>query len=348
MSSREVLDISAESAPYFRTPEFSQMMLENEELMLRFLNAPEGSRCAFLTASGTGAMESVVMNVLSPADKVLVVNGGSFGARFVQLCRLHKLQVTEVPVGFGHQLRADQLEAFAGQGCTALLVNMDETSSGLLYDMPMIAEFCKYNGIMLVVDAISAFLSDPLDMEGLGAAVVITGSQKALAVQPGVSVVALSPGAVERVYSNDEACMYLSLKEALKNGERGQTPWTPAVSILLQINARLRRIESSGGVEAEQERIAGRAQRFRALARDLGLEVVAESPSNAVTGVRAPKGNARQVFSTLKDDYGIWVCPNGGDRADEMLRVGHIGSITADDEAELADALRDLRAKGIL
>ena len=114
---------------------------------------------------------------------------------------------------------------------------MHETSTGVLYDMDMISAFCRENGLVLVVDAISAFLADDVSMKRWGADVVFTGSQKALAVPPGISMMVLSSRAVERIYANRPACYYLDLKAALKNGERGQTPFTPAVGILIQITA---------------------------------------------------------------------------------------------------------------
>ncbi|WP_283170294.1 pyridoxal-phosphate-dependent aminotransferase family protein [Curtanaerobium respiraculi] len=348
MSESQVLKVGSQSAPYFRTPEFSQTMLENERLMLRFLHAPKGSRCVFLTTSGTGAMESVVMNVLSADDKVLVVNGGSFGQRFVDLCALHGLEYLEIKVPFGHQIRAEQLGECTGQGFTALLVNMDETSSGTLYDMPLIAEFCQANGMLLVVDAISAFISDELDMTALSAAVVITGSQKALAVHPGIAVVALAPQAIEWVEKNPEKCLYLSLKQALSNGARGQTPFTPAVTTLLEINARLKSIEAAGGVEAEQAVIRGRARRFRTFIADYPFELVSESPSNTVTALHPLNVGARSINDTMKDEYGIWLCPNGGSLADEVFRVGHIGTISAQDTAALEAAFADMNKRGLL
>ena len=126
MSNEKVLRIASNSAPYFRTAEFSEIMLQNEQMMLDNLNAPDGSRCVFLTTSGTGAMESVVMNVLNNKDKVLVINGGSFGKRFLELSQLHDLDTTEIKVEFGHQIRSEQLEYFKNKGYTALLVNMHE------------------------------------------------------------------------------------------------------------------------------------------------------------------------------------------------------------------------------
>ena len=250
MSEPDIIEVANHSTPYFRTSEFSEVMKENEELVLRFLNAPEKSRCIFLTASGTGSMESCVMNILNNEDKTIVINGGSFGHRFVELCQLHNRNYTEVKCEFGHQLRKEQLKGLEDH--TAFLINMHETSSGVLYDMKMVSEFCKENNILLIVDAISAFLSDEIDMNELGAAAVITGSQKALAVQPGVSLIALAPEAIKRIDDNKEVCMYLSLKQALKNGERGQTPFTPAVTTLLQINKRLRTINLGGYNKREQ------------------------------------------------------------------------------------------------
>ncbi len=339
MSSEEVLEVSGQSAPYFRTSEFSEIMKENEKNMLEFLSAPEDSRCAFLTASGTGAMESVVMNVLSDSDKALVINGGTFGQRFVDLCKLHKVDYTEIKLEFGHTLKAEELKPFESMGYTALLINMCETSSGVLYDMEMVSDFCKRNRILLIIDAISAFLADKIDMKELDAAVVITSSQKALALHPGISMVALSPKAIARVENNPEKSLYLSLKEALINGVRGQTPYTPAVTILLQLHKRLEGIRAEGGVEKEHNRIVYIAEKFRESIAHLPLEIFSETRSNAVTALRVPAGNAKDIFERLKNEYGIWVCPNGGEFGNTVFRVGHIGCITDNDIEVLSNAL---------
>lgn len=350
MSEEAVLEVASRSAPYFRTTEFSDMMKENESLILDFLKAPEGSRCVFLTSSGTGAMESAVMNALGPEDKALVINGGSFGQRFCDLCALHGLDYSEVKLPFGHQVHAGDLAPFEGAGYTALLVNMGETSSGTLYDMNLLSDFCRRNGMLLIVDAISAFITDDLDMAALGAAVVITGSQKALAVHPGIAVMALAPEVLERIERHDERCMYLSLKLALKNAERGQTPFTPAVTTLLEINQRLRDIRDHGGIEAERARVAAIARDFRAFIADYPFELVSEAPSNAVTALRFKDGKsgAKALIQTMKTEYQIWLCPNGGALADEVFRVGHIGAITDADMRALKDAFIDMRHRGLL
>lgn len=348
MSDEEVRKIGGEQVPYFRTPEFSAVMLENEKLMKKFAKAGEDARVVFITGSGTASMEAAVMNVFDETDKVLVVNGGSFGHRFVELCQIHDVPYEEITLETGKALTKEQLDAYDGKGFTGFLVNVHETSTGVHYDIKMISEFCKKNGIFLVVDAISSFLADEFDMAELGVQVMITGSQKALACPPGVSVIVLSGEAVQRVESRNVKCMYLNLKSALKNGERGQTPFTPAVGTLRQINARLKEIEAAGGVESETQKIAALAQDFREKIKDLPFEIVSDSMSNAVTPLHPLNVSAYQVFTTLKDEYGIWVCPNGGELADKIFRVGHIGALTKEDNTTLVNALRDMQKRGLL
>ena len=142
--------------------------------------------------------------------------------------------------------------------------------------------------------------------------------------------------------------MYFNLKDALKNGERGQTPFTPAVGILRQINARLREIEQAGGVESENRRMAELAADFRSKIADMPFTIVSQSLSNAVTPLHPHNVSAYDIFLRLKDEYGIWICPNGGDMADKVFRVGHLGALTPADNTTLVAALTDLHKKGFL
>ena len=348
MASDEVRAIGAEQVPYFRTAEFSETMKENERLMKEFAKASDEARVVFITGSGTASMEAVVMNCFTSADKLLVVNGGSFGHRFVQLCQIHDIPYTEIKLETGNPLTAEELSAYEGQGYTGFLVNLHETSTGVLYDIKMISDFCHRNQMFLAVDSISSFLADPFDMQALGVNVMITGSQKALACPPGVSVIVLSERAVKRVNEQNCKCMYLDLKSALKNMERGQTPFTPAVGILRQINTRLREIDLNGGVEAENKRIHELAEDFRNSIKDLPFEIVSDSLSNAVTPLRPLNVSAYDIFLTLKDEYNIWICPNGGNLKDEVFRVGHIGNLTKDDNSVLIDAFNDMNKRGLL
>lgn len=348
MSSDKVRTIGANQIPYFRTSEFSETMLENENLIKKFAIADKDSRVVFITGSGTASMEASIMNTLTSNDKAIVVNGGSFGQRFVQLCQLHEIPFSEISLNPGQALTSEALSEYEGKGYSTFIVNVHETSTGVHYDMDLISDFCKRNNLFLIVDAISSFLADPFDMEAFGVDVMITGSQKALACPPGVSVIILSKNAIKRVESCKPKCMYLDLKSALENGERGQTPFTPAVGILLQINARLKEIEDNGGVESEINKIKELAIDFRNKIQGLPFEIVSESMSNAVTPLHPTTASAYDIFLTLKDEYHIWICPNGGELKDRICRVGHIGALTKEDNTKLVNALKDMQKRGLI
>lgn len=348
MSSERIRKIGSEQVPYFRTTEFSNVMFENERLIKKFAKAPEDSRVVFITGSGTASMEAVIMNTLTSEDKSIVVNGGSFGQRFVDLCILHKIPFDEIKLDAGKNLSRENLCEFEGKEYTSFIVNVHETSTGVHYDIDMISEFCKENGLFLIVDAISSFLADDFDMKSLKVDVMITGSQKALACPPGISLIVMSPNAIQRVENSDTKCMYLDIKSALKNGERGQTPFTPAVGILNQIHERLIEIEEAGGVESENTKIKELAEDFREKIKNLPFEIVSESMSNAVTPLHPINASAYDIFVTLKDEYGIWVCPNGGEMRDSVFRVGHIGALTKEDNTILIRALEDMQKRGLI
>lgn len=342
MMEDDILQIGKEQIPYFRTAEFSDIMKENERLLKELSGAGEDSRVVFLTGSGTAGMEMAVMNFFSSNDKTLVVNGGGFGKRFQELCELHDIPFESIVLSPGEPLTEAHLEPYRNKGFTGMLINMHETSTGVLYDMELVGEFCKENGIFLVVDAISAFLADKLVMEQWNIDVLIVSSQKALALPPGMSFLILSECALKRVGQVEVRNLYFRIADYLKDGERGQTPYTPAVSILLQLNARLRKLAEMG-VEKEVERVHNLAVYFRENIKELPFRLFTESPSNAVTSlVPTTDVKAYHYFERLDKEYNIWVCPNGGDLADMVFRVGHIGDVDQKDYDELIAALYEI------
>lgn len=348
MSNEKIRALGSEQIPYFRTPEFSEVMIENEFLIKKFAEAEEDAKALFITGSGTAAMEAVVMNVFDYNDKVLVIDGGSFGHRFVELCELHEIPYEVLTLKMGKALNEKDLTPFDHQGFTGFLVNVHETSTGVYYDMNLISRFCKKNNLFLVVDAISSFLADEFHMMKWAVDVMITSSQKALACPPGISAIVLSERAVKRVEKHNVRSLYFNLKQALKDAKRGQTPFTPAVGILRQINLRLREIEESGGPDREIGKTRNLAIDFRTRIKDLPLEIASEAMSNAVTPIRPLHVSAYDVFTILKNEYNIWVCPNGGDLKKQIFRVGHIGELTREDNTTLISAFKDLEKRGLL
>lgn len=348
MSNEKVRKIGGEQVPYFRTQEFSDLMIENEKLMKQLAKASDDSRAVFITGSGTASMEATVMNVFNDEDNVLIVNGGGFGQRFVDLCELHDVSYSEIKLEIGKDLTSKDLEEFDNKDYTAFIVNIHETSTGVHFNLDLISDFCKRNDLLLVVDAISSFLADEISMEEQKIDVLITGSQKALACPPGISILLLSGDAIERIENNNCKSMYLDLKNALKNGERGQTPFTPAVSILIQINSRLNEILANGGVESEIERVSQIANDFRDSIKDLPFEICSNSLSNALTPLHPTTASATDIFNILKDEYDIWICPNGGELAETIFRVGHIGDLDFKDNEKLIESLKDMKKRGLI
>lgn len=348
MSNDSVRKIGGQQTPYFRTEEFSNIMFENEKLMKELVYADNNARTVFITGSGTAAMEATIMNVFDESDKVLIINGGGFGQRFVDLCDLHNINHDEIKLDFGQDINSEILDLYSNNEYTGFLVNICETSSGIHYNLDLISDFCRKNNIFLVVDAISSFLADSLNMDEKNIDVIITGSQKALACPPGISIIVLSKRALQKINNIGCKSLYFDLNNALINAERGQTPFTPAVSILLQINARLKEIKNNGGVEVEILRISNLAEDFRNKILNLPFEIKTESLSNSVTAVFCKNCSAIEIVELLKKDYGIWVNPNGGELADKMFRVGHIGDLSIEDNDKLIDAFNDLKEKGVL
>ncbi len=336
--SEEILAIGGKQTPYFRNQAFSDVVLKSEELLLNFLNAPEGSRVVFLTASGTAGMEASVMNLLSEENNALVVNGGGFGQRFVDIC---------ISYGIPHQaIEADNTNLanieseIEADGFDTFVVNAHETSVGHLYDLDAIGEYCRKHDLFNIVDAISMFVTDPIDMQRHNIDTVIISSQKGLALPPGLTMVVLGPRAIERI--RDVPSHYFNFKNYLRDGERGQTPYTPAVTIILQLLARLEQIERDGGIESTIRQAERVAKYFREGITEFSLKAYTSYMPNAMTTLTPTDGrSAMKIVRDLEERYRVMVCPNGGSLSDTIFRVSHMGDM---DEAYmdiLLDAMRD-------
>ena len=211
----------------------------------------------------------------------------------------------------------------------------------------MIEGFCRLNESLLVIDAISSFISDEIDMCALKADALIVSSHKALALSPGLSIVALSPRAIKKAQAQPSVTYYGDFKTALENGLRGQTPFTPAVNIILQLHARLKKI-TSVGLLSERSMIIEVASDFRERIKNFDFDIGSTSLSNTLTPIKPASVSAYSLYETLLSNYDILVCPSGGSRKHTLLRVGHIGMLTIADNDKLFFALSDLKNKGSL
>lgn len=341
----ETLEIGKEQTPYFRTTEFSNLMLDNQKIILDLFGCNNG-KTVFMTGSGTASMECSVMNLFNKNDKVLVVNGGSFGHRFVELCQIHQIPYEEIVLQFGTPLTKEHLDKYENSGFTGMILQLCETSSGVLYDMNLVGNFCKRNNIFVLVDAVSGFMADEFDMNKMGINAAITGSQKALGLPPGISIMVFDGTAISRINCNKVSSMYFNLQDYLKNMERGQTPFTPAVQILIQLNEKLKRISANGGIKKQNQLSKERSNYFRNKLSKFPFKMFVDgkNASNCVTALEVTGGkySAKELFEELKNNYGIWICPNAGEYAEKVFRVGHIGSISKEEIDQLINAFNSV------
>ncbi len=323
--SKEILEIGSKQTPYFRNDKFSNVVLNCEKMLLEMVNAPKDSRVIFLTASGTAGLESVVMNLLNKNDRAMVVNGGGFGQRFVDICKSYEINHLDYKVE--NTNLSDINDKDISDDYNTFIVNAHETSEGHLYDLEAIGEFCKKNNLLNIVDAISMFVTDELDMQKHNIDTVILSSQKGLALPPGLTMVVLNKQALNRI--NDIQSHYFNFKNYLKDGKRGQTPYTPCVSIILQLEARLEQIQKDGGISSTIKKAKEIALYFREQIKDLPFEEFTPFMPNAMTTLSPTNGKgATAIVRELEEDEHIVVCPNGGELKEKIFRVSHMGDIS--------------------
>ena len=329
---QDILAIAAQQVPYMRTQWFSDLVIESESMLLELIDCPNG-RVIPYTASGTAAMESCVTEFVGRCRKALVLNGGTFGARWGELCHYHDISYDEFRVEFGKAPDWDSFEkTVACGGYDVLLMQHHETSSGYLFDLEKISGFCRANGIYLVVDAISSFLADFFSMTEHCVDIALISSQKGLNLPPGLSYVILS----EKIVNNNNfggESYYLDWENNLLNLQRGQTPFSPATHLFMQACERLRRIKVVG-VERTIEAVRQKAVAFRDACRACGWSLSADQMSNCLTGVYFPFPVRPLVEYLMKKR--IYVMPCG---RDNMIRVAHLGASTIADHEDLIEEI---------
>jgi aspartate aminotransferase-like enzyme len=340
----ETITISGTQSQYFRTPAFSQKMLNCMEMLKIALDAPEEARMIFLTASGTAAMEASVINLFSSQDKLLIISGGTFGKRFKEICDIYQIPNETIFFEQYESFSIEMLNHYKNNGITGMLINMCETSTGQLYPMEAISDFCRNNHICLVVDAISSFLCDPFSMKKSGASAVIISSQKGLALQPGMSFVAVSKDAFDnRCVKINPKTLYLKFTNYYPEILRGQTEYTPAIGIINQLEDKLKRVLEDG-VQAYINHCSDLAQYFReSLVKFTSLDYVNYQLSNCVTPVLCKKNNAKKIVTILRDQYDIYVVPASKELSDSMFRVAHMSrQLQKKDIDELITILKEI------
>lgn len=337
-----ILAIGIQQLPYNRTDAFSEVSHEIQR-GLQDLFQTDGS-IALLTGSGTAAMEAAVINFLDSSDKALVVNGGTFGQRWLDLCKAHSVPSEEYSAHFGEDVDLAKLEGLLSTGqFSALLINAHETSTGHLYDIEAIGKLARRHDVLFVVDAISSICADPFAMDDWLVDVCILSSQKALALPPGLSFVAMNRRALAALEQRESRSLYFNLKDYLDNQRRGQSPYTPAIGLMLQLRQRLADIEKEG-LQQLLSRHQRRAEHFRHAIKNLAFEILPSRSSNAMTALTCGKMDACEVAERLRTHYRILVAPSGGVLKSKLIRVAHMGAQEPADVELLIAALTEIDA----
>ena len=325
---------------YFRTDEYGNMVKKCLGKISEYLNNHTPNSLIYLAASGTGGMDAVIDNCMTKNDKALVINGGSFGRRFCELLQWHEIPFESINLKWNETLKTEHLEQYDNKKFNTLFVNIDETQTGQLYDIKMISDFCKRNDMFLVVDAISSFLADDYDMDKYGIDVTIISSQKGLCISAGMSLISFSQRMIDKIYSNPlPKSYYFNFRDYFKNIERGQTPFTPCVTTMYELNDMINLIENSGGKDVWVQKVKDKCSYFRKRAIDLGFRIPDYPKSNTLTPVYIDNVDASSVVKHLREKYQICVNPCGGELATKLLRVSHIGNTTIEDIDDLLEKL---------
>lgn len=280
-----------------------------------------------LTASGSGAMEAAVVNLLSPGDRVLAISGGKFGGRWVELCATYGIDALTLDVVWGTAADPDEIDRSLGdQGpFEAVLATHSETSTGVLHDIEALGRVARGHGCYLVVDAISGLGANELRTDDWHVDIALTGSQKALMIPPGLAFISVSERAWQRIEESRQPSYYLNLKRARDSFTKGLTPYTPAVSLLMGLAESLRMMKELGLEEIY--RIHERnALVTRAGVGALGLNLFARRPSNVLTSVVMPPGiDGSDLLKTIKQECGVTIA-NGMDHyRGKYIRIAHLG-----------------------
>ncbi len=336
---QEALAAMSQPILHHRTPHFSAI----------FRQAAQGLKEVFATkqdvlilaGSGTAAMESSVTNLLSPGQKALAVNAGKFGERWGNILKAYGIACIELKVEWGHAVTAAQIEDALKKdpAIACVYVQASETSTGTAHPIREIAAVTRRSGALLVVDGITAVGCMSVPMDEWGIDVLLSGSQKAFMLPPGLAFIALSERAWERAKEAKLPRFYLDLARERKNLAKDTTAWTPAVSLIVGLREVIQAMKEEG-LEKLYARHALLATATREAMKGLGLKLFSASPADSVTAVWCPEGvDAKKFVKYTRDTLGIALAAGQDHVETKIFRVSHMGYVDAFDTLSAVSAV---------
>lgn len=323
----------------------SQRFMEFQDALrsrIRPLFGSVDADIVFLSACGTGAMESAVVNMSSPGDEVLVMVGGAFAERWTAIGKAFGLTVHSAEVDWRIGATIDDVTHAMDRwpGSSVIFVTWSESSTGVLMDLRAIGAAIRERGKFLVADAVSGLAVSPLEMDKWNVDAIVSGSQKGLMMPPGLGVVAIGRRAMERSRSSTSARLTWDWAPYLDG-----VPVTPPISLLHQLNAALDVMDAFGpnGLYDHHREVA---RTIRNLVTNLGLEIYAIHPGDGITAVLAPDGmNLDRFRKILEDDFSILIAGGQGRLDGKIFRIGHVGHLTDKELQYFCDSFEDAIVK---
>ena len=329
-----VRDAGARQMINHRGPEFAAMLGRILDGMKPFFGT--SSDVAMLSCAGSGGLEAAVVNTLSPGDRVLGVSIGSFGDRFAKIAGIYGADVTKLDAEWGYAAAADEIrERLRSMGdVKAVLLTHNETSTGVMNPIGALAAAIREErpDALILVDSVSGLGAVPFEMDGWGVDVVVTGSQKAWMSAPGLAMIAASERAWAAMETAKMPRFYLDLRSHRESAALGQTPFTPAIAVVYQVDEGLRLMHAEGkeNVFARHEACAAAA---RAGLAALGFSLLADDAvaSKTVTAVNLPEGHEWKPFNAAIKSHGVVLAGGQGKLTGKIFRLGHLGSVTVEE-----------------
>jgi aspartate aminotransferase-like enzyme len=300
-------------------------------------------------ASGTGAMDASVSNLFSRGDKVVVCSAGKFGERWIEIAKAYGLDAHLIESPYGGTIEPERVETAlkAEPGTKGVFIQASESSTGAEHDIRTIGGIVAKTDAVFVVDAITGLGTMPLDVDGWGLDVVIGGSQKAFMIPPGLAFLSVSPKAWKLAASSTLPHYYFDLKKEKKNGDAGESAWTPAISLILALAEALKYVKTMGmaGLVANAQLLA---RATRAAAGELGLEVFASRPGSSLTALKSPAGlDSGAIVKGFRERFGAVITNGQGSMKGQIFRLAHLGYFDIFDMFGVIAALEMiLRANG--
>jgi len=340
---------------HHRTPEFRALYSRVLAQLKDFVGTKND--IIILSSSGTGAMEASVSNLTSPGDRVLVLTAGKFGERWTALAKAFGCEVDVVSAPYGQTFALDQVKAALKLETRAVFMQATETSTSVRHDVEAVAKLLKEqkSEALLVVDAITGLGTTHLDMDAWGVDVLIGGSQKAVMIPPGLSYLAVSDRAWDRMEASYNPRYYFDLRKERKNAKDGQSSYTPAVALIAALGAALDYIagQADGNLVEGRKKLVDNAQTIAAMTRAaveaLGMKLFApDAPGAAATAVLPPAGiDSGVIVKELKSRFGAIITNGQGEMKGQIFRVAHLGFFDYMDTIALIGALEQVVAKSL-